>query len=90
LKEDNRFIEKTRPTLWLHSANHSGYPDFKARKSSISNRVHEIAIAGGVSANSGLRSRLDELRHHNGWNVYIPPLPYTTDNAAMIAVTGVL
>ncbi|MCX6282909.1 MAG: tRNA (adenosine(37)-N6)-threonylcarbamoyltransferase complex transferase subunit TsaD [Bacteroidetes bacterium] len=50
--------------------------------------IHEIAIAGGVSANSGLRSRLAHLKHEKRWNVYIPPLEYTTDNAAMIAVTG--
>ena len=50
--------------------------------------VPVILIAGGVSANSGLRSRLDALKDKHGWAIYVPPLSYTTDNAAMIAVTG--
>ncbi len=51
-------------------------------------RIREITAGGGVSANSGLRERLlaeGEKRH---WNVYLPPLKYTTDNAAMIAIAG--
>ncbi len=50
--------------------------------------ISEIAIAGGVSANSGLRSRLKELGISYGWNTYIPRFEYCTDNAAMIAITG--
>lgn len=50
--------------------------------------IKEIAIAGGVSANSGIRERLKEEGIKNGWNVYIPPFKYCTDNAAMIAMAG--
>ncbi len=48
----------------------------------------DVAIAGGVSANSGLRRALENARDTCGWNIFIPPLQYSTDNAAMIAVTG--
>lgn len=50
--------------------------------------ITEIAIAGGVSANSGLREGLTILGLKKGWNVYLPQFRYTTDNAAMIAITG--
>lgn len=50
--------------------------------------IKHIAIAGGVSANSGLRKALAELSDKKGWNVYIPKFEYCTDNAAMIAITG--
>ena len=50
--------------------------------------VKEIAIAGGVSANSGLRATLAELSKRKGWNLYIPRFEYCTDNAAMIAMAA--
>jgi N6-L-threonylcarbamoyladenine synthase len=50
--------------------------------------IKDIAIAGGVSANSGLRKRLQEEGEKRGWNVFIPKFEYCTDNAAMIAITG--
>lgn len=50
--------------------------------------VNQIAIAGGVSANSGLRNALIEKQNENKWKVFIPPFEYCTDNAAMIAITG--
>ncbi|MNY12440.1 tRNA N6-adenosine threonylcarbamoyltransferase [compost metagenome] len=50
--------------------------------------IKEIAIAGGVSANSGLRAKLQEEGMKNGWNVFIPKFEYCTDNAAMIAIAG--
>jgi N6-L-threonylcarbamoyladenine synthase len=50
--------------------------------------VKEIAIAGGVSANSGLRSTLTDLAKKKGWNLYIPKFEYCTDNAAMIAMAA--
>jgi N6-L-threonylcarbamoyladenine synthase len=50
--------------------------------------VKDIAIAGGVSANSLVRSRLTEEGEKRGWNVFIPDFQFTTDNAAMIAITG--
>ena len=50
--------------------------------------IKEIAIAGGVSANSGLRGSLKKLAEKKGWNVYIPAFEYCTDNAAMIAMAA--
>ncbi len=50
--------------------------------------IAEIAVAGGVSANSGLREALLAAGEKYGWETYIPPLSLTTDNAAMIAITG--
>ncbi len=50
--------------------------------------INEIAIAGGVSANKGLREYLQNLSVKNSWNVYIPAFEYCTDNAGMIAMAG--
>lgn len=50
--------------------------------------IREIAIAGGVSANSHMRSRITEAGKEMGWNIFIPEIRFTTDNAAMIAIAG--
>ena len=50
--------------------------------------IREVAIAGGVSANSGLRTALITLGEEQGWTVYIPKFEYCTDNAAMIAIAA--
>ncbi|MCF0178472.1 MAG: tRNA (adenosine(37)-N6)-threonylcarbamoyltransferase complex transferase subunit TsaD [Bacteroidales bacterium] len=50
--------------------------------------IKEIALGGGVSANSALRSRVTEEGKKRGWNTYLPELRFTTDNAAMIAIVG--
>lgn len=50
--------------------------------------IREITIGGGVSANSGLRSRIVEEGRKRGWNTYLPQFKFTTDNAAMIAIAG--
>jgi N6-L-threonylcarbamoyladenine synthase len=50
--------------------------------------INEIAIAGGVSANSGLRKAMQNAGIELGWKTFIPAFEFTTDNAAMIAVTG--
>ncbi len=60
----------------------------KLKKASKMTGIREIAIAGGVSANSGLRDALDKTGKKEGWNTYIPKFEFCTDNAAMIAVTG--
>jgi N6-L-threonylcarbamoyladenine synthase len=52
--------------------------------------IKQIAIAGGVSANSEIRNRLQLAEKQFGWTTYIPKFEYTTDNAAMIAITGYL
>ena len=50
--------------------------------------ITEIAIAGGVSANQGLRDRLQDYEKMKGWNIYVPEFQFCTDNAGMIAVAG--
>ncbi len=60
----------------------------KLIKASKSLDIKEIAIAGGVSANSGLREAIEAEGRRRGWKTYLPPLKFTTDNAAMIAVAG--
>ncbi len=60
----------------------------KLKKAARQTGIKEIAIAGGVSANSGLRKAITETGEELGWQTYIPKFEYTTDNAAMIAVTG--
>jgi N6-L-threonylcarbamoyladenine synthase len=50
--------------------------------------IKDVAIAGGVSANSGLREAVAEAGHRRGWRTFIPELKFTTDNAAMIAISG--
>ncbi len=52
--------------------------------------IKHVAIAGGVSANSEIRKRLQLAQKHWEWTTYIPKFEYTTDNAAMIAITGYL
>ena len=51
-------------------------------------KIRDIAIAGGVSANSGLRNAVSEEGRKRGWRVFLPELKFTTDNAAMIAMVG--
>ncbi len=60
----------------------------KLKKAAKQFNCKEIAIAGGVSANSGLRNALMEARESMGWNVYIPAFEYCTDNAGMIGIAG--
>lgn len=60
----------------------------KISKASLETGIKEVAIAGGVSANSFLRSSLKSLGEKYNWRVYIPPFKYCTDNAAMIAMAG--
>jgi N6-L-threonylcarbamoyladenine synthase len=60
----------------------------RLRKAARRTGIKEIAIAGGVSANSDLRNGLAEMGQKEGWQTYIPKFEYCTDNAAMIAVAG--
>lgn len=60
----------------------------KLKKAAKQSGIKEICLAGGVSANSGLRSALLEMGRQEGWRTYIPAFEYCTDNAAMIALTG--
>jgi len=60
----------------------------KLHKAAKELKIKHVGIAGGVSANSGLRAALAEAGEKYGWHVYIPAFQYCTDNAAMIGVTG--
>lgn len=60
----------------------------KLIKAAKATGIKEITIGGGVSANSGLRARIEEEGRKRGWNTYLPEFKFTTDNAAMIAVAG--
>jgi N6-L-threonylcarbamoyladenine synthase len=60
----------------------------KLEKAAQQTGVQQIAIAGGVSANSGLRAALEQVGTEKGWEVFIPKFEYCTDNAAMIAITA--
>ena len=60
----------------------------KLKKAAVQTGIKNICIAGGVSANSGLRNAVIQQGRESGWVVTIPPFEYCTDNAAMIAITG--
>ena len=60
----------------------------KLKRAAKDLKVAEIAVAGGVSANSGLREALLDLGRRHRWKVHIPPFAYTTDNAAMVCQAG--
>jgi N6-L-threonylcarbamoyladenine synthase len=60
----------------------------KLSKAAQETGIREVALAGGVSANSALRSALEQQGLKKGWNTYIPKFEYCTDNAAMIGITG--
>ncbi len=60
----------------------------KLARASKETGINEITVAGGVSANSGLRNELTAMASRKKWKLFIPEFRYTTDNAAMIAITG--
>jgi N6-L-threonylcarbamoyladenine synthase len=60
----------------------------KLKKAASDLNIKDVCIAGGVSANSGLRKAFAETGEKEGWNIFIPDFQYCTDNAGMIAITG--
>ncbi|GHU61634.1 tRNA N6-adenosine threonylcarbamoyltransferase [Bacteroidia bacterium] len=60
----------------------------KLRKTAKDLHINEVAVAGGVSANSGLRKAFEEHAVKYGWKIHLPPFVFTTDNAAMVAMNG--
>ena len=60
----------------------------KLRKAVKDTGIRHVAVAGGVSANNGLRNAFHDHAARFGWTIYIPKFSYTTDNAAMIGITG--
>ena len=89
IKNDPDFIEKNKVDLCA-SLQHTIVSILVAKllKASIETGIKEIGIAGGVSANSGLRDAVMKESEKKSWNLYIPELSLTTDNAAMIGITG--
>jgi N6-L-threonylcarbamoyladenine synthase len=89
LKEDPRFIEKNLADICasLQQKLVRMLLD-RVLEASRKTRIKEIAIAGGVSANSGLRLELKRMAMEHQWNIYIPAFEYCTDNAAMIAMAA--
>ncbi len=89
MQENDQFIEQNKADLC--ASLQKTIIDIllkKLIKASKALGIKEIAIAGGVSANSGLREAIEAEGKRRGWNTYLPPLKFTTDNAAMIAVAG--
>ena len=89
LKEDPDFIEHHKNDL--AASLEATIVDIlmdKLRKAAKNLKINEVAVAGGVSANNGLRNSFREHAGKYGWNIYIPKFSFTTDNAAMIAITG--
>jgi N6-L-threonylcarbamoyladenine synthase len=89
LRDDENFIEKNRVDLCA-SLQHTIVSILTARlvKAALQTGISEIGIAGGVSANSGLREAVRAEAEKRKWNLYIPEISLTTDNAAMIGITG--
>ncbi len=89
LKEDPEFVEKNRKDL-AASLQYTIIDILlnKLRRAMKETGIRQVALAGGVAANSGLRKALKAEADKGNWEVFIPPLSYTTDNAAMIAITG--
>ena len=89
LKKDTDFIEKNKADLC--ASLQKTIIDVlmeQLRKAAKDLGIKEVAVAGGVSANSGLRAAFEDHAKRFGWKIHIPPFGYTTDNAAMIAMTG--
>ena len=89
LKENENFIDENKNDLC--ASLQKTVIDIlinKLKKAAKDLKITEIAVAGGVSANSGLRDALLDLGRRHRWIVHIPPFAYTTDNAAMVAQAG--
>jgi N6-L-threonylcarbamoyladenine synthase len=88
-KEDLQFVEKHLDDLCA-SIQQSIIEILlkKLKIAAIKTGIKDLCLAGGVSANRGLRKAFEELCQREKWNSFIPPFEYCTDNAAMIAITG--
>ena len=89
LKEEPDFIEKNKCDIC--ASFQKALIDILMKKlimASDATGIKEIALGGGVSANSGLRDEITRTGRRKGWNTYLPEFKFTTDNAAMIAVSG--
>jgi len=89
IKENPKFIENNLNDLC--SSIQSTIVEILIKKLTIASeeyKIQDLAIAGGVSANSGLRKELQKLSESNDWNVFVPEFQYCTDNAGMIGITA--
>lgn len=89
MKEDPGFIEHHKEDL--AASLEATVVDIlmdKLKKAAKQHNINQVAVAGGVSANTGLRNAFRECAQSPGWEIFIPKFGYTTDNAAMIAITG--
>ena len=89
LKENPEFIEQNLPDLC--ASLQKTVVDIlmkKLIKAAKDLKISQVAVAGGVSANSALRQAIQDAGVKYKWDVFIPPLGYTTDNAAMVGITG--
>lgn len=89
LKEDPAFMENNKADIC--ASFQKDLIDILLKKLIIAVKqtgIRQVAISGGVSANSGLRNRIQEEGAKRGWTTFLPELRFTTDNAAMIAITG--
>jgi len=91
VKKDAEFINKNRNDICA-SIQHTiiGILMDKLKKAVKQTGIKQVAIGGGVSANSGIRKALQEAEDLYGWTTYIPKFEYCTDNAAMIGIVGYL
>jgi N6-L-threonylcarbamoyladenine synthase len=89
LKEDPEFIDKNKADLCA-SLQHVIVDILMSKmiRAAEMTGINDVGIAGGVSANSGLRDAMKAESEKHGWNLFIPEFRYTTDNAAMIGITG--
>ena len=89
IKEDPDFIEHHKEDL--AASLERTIVDILMKKLDLAVKqtgINHVALSGGVSANTGLRNAFKQRAEEKGWHIYIPRFSYTTDNAAMIAITG--
>ncbi|HEY9560138.1 MAG TPA: tRNA (adenosine(37)-N6)-threonylcarbamoyltransferase complex transferase subunit TsaD [Anseongella sp.] len=89
VKENPRFLEENRADICA-SVQHRIVTILlnKLKRAALETGIGQVAIAGGVSANSGLRKAMEAARLEHKWDVFLPKMEYWTDNAAMIAIAG--
>ena len=89
LKNNSHFIEENLPDI-AASIQYTLIKMLlqKLRRAAREFKINQIALAGGVSANSGLRKALEDMARKEGWRTYIPAFEYCTDNAGMIAMAA--
>ena len=89
LKEDPDFIEKHKANLCASiQKTIVGFLLKKTERAALDYKIKQIAIAGGVSANSYLRSELQRICQKHHWQAFIPPFQFCTDNAAMVGIAA--